>query len=101
MVDKDSRNNSSLIGKMQINVKTTKKDMNVDFIIPNEENPLIVIEATRLSCKRSRYDINFRIAYLDHRFQLLKLKYSNIKTFMIIKCDNEIYEQVKRVMKRE
>ena len=54
-----------------------------------------------MSNQFNRFNITFRIAYIDHRFQLLKLKYPNIKTFMIIKCDESITNLVKRIIERE
>lgn len=84
-------------------LKSIKKKLNVDFVIPNSENPLVVIEATKLSQKGPsvRYNINFRVTYIDHRFQLLKLKYKNLKTILAINCSEGQRNLVKRVIRRE
>jgi len=86
--------------KIHANVSSARKDLNVDFIIPSVNNPLIAIEVTKLS-ERKRKDLVHRIAYLDHRFQLLKLKHEKIQTILVIECKNSQKDMIKKYIQRE
>ena len=81
-------------------LNTIRKTINVDFVIPNPEKPKIVVEVTNVS-KVRRKDIIHRVAYLDHRFQLIKLKYKNIFTVLVIECHDSYENLVKRILERE
>ncbi len=89
--------------KIHQDLKSARKKLNVDFVIPDEENPLIAIEVTNFCRKKlsTRYNINVRTVYIDHRFQLLKLKHKNIKTILGINCSEGQRNLVKRIIKRE
>lgn len=100
---KDILEKNNLPFKIHQDLKSARKKLNVDFVISDAENPLIAIEVTKLNQKglSIRYNINFRVAYIDHRFQLLKLKYKNLKTILVINCSEGQRNLVKRVIKRE
>ena len=92
-------NNNVLVQK-HVNMIVNTKTLNIDFIIYNDDKPLFAIEATKLKETR-RKNITHRIAYIDHRFQIIKLKYPNINTGIIIRVDKGQEQLVKRIIERE
>jgi len=86
--------------QIHANLYFHEKNLNVDFIIPSIKNPLVAIEITKLN-QIKRKDIIHRIAYLDHRFQMLKKLYQDISTIMLIKCEKFQEDLVNRIIKRE
>lgn len=86
--------------EIHANLNGIKKKLNVDFVIPSSKSPLIILEVTKLSTKK-RKDIVHRIAYIDHRFQLLKLSNPRLITFIIIECSDSQEKLVRRIVERE
>jgi len=91
---------SKISFQIHANLYFYEKNLNIDFIIPSVENPLVAIEITKLN-QVKRKDIIHRIAYLDHRFQMLKKLNKKISTIMIIMCEKFQEDLVNRVIKRE
>lgn len=66
-----------------------KRDINVDFAIPNSENPFLVIETFDFSIKNKNVShCKLRVRETDHKFQMIKLRNPNLKTMMIIRLNN-------------
>jgi hypothetical protein len=83
---------------------TIKRKINVDFIIPNEKEPKVIIEAFKFHVKNGNFNgVRTRVGIVDHRFQLIKLSFTNVKTTMIIKLDGElpVRENVKELLELE
>jgi len=92
--------NNNLLTQKHVNIIVNTKTLNIDFIIYHNDKPLFAIEATKLKETR-RKNITHRIAYIDHRFQIIKLKYPNINTGIIIRVDKGQEQLVKRIIERE
>jgi len=82
------------------NITVNKKTFNIDFIISTNKKPIIAIEVTKLS-QTKRISFMYRLTYLDHRFQILKLKYPEIQTFIILQCNKDQENLIKRIIERE
>jgi hypothetical protein len=93
------KNDHMVIFKHQ-NLTINRKTMNFDFFVSLDDKPFLIVEVTKLKYKE-RKDLNNKFAYLDHRFQLIKLKYPNVKTMIIIQVDGKQQKLVKRVAERE
>jgi DNA-binding XRE family transcriptional regulator len=76
--------------KSHANVRGIKKVLNVDFAIPNEENPRIVIEAFEFTARRKFSHCRLKICATDQRFQQLKLNHKELKTVLIVKFKDEM-----------
>jgi len=76
------------------------KILNVDFVIPSSQNPSKVIEVTKISTKKFG-NIERRLCFIDHRFQLLKLRNPNLKTIMFVNSQNGRLKSVNRIIKSE
>ncbi len=67
-------------------VSCIKRSINVDFAIPDSENPKFIIEVSKFSLKKMKLtNTRLRIGNIDHRFQMLKMKYPAIKTILCIR----------------
>jgi hypothetical protein len=98
---KESKN----YAKLHSTIKFDERELNFDFLIFKNNNLTTVIEATKLlgapKEQNIRTRVRYRISYVDHRFQLIKKFYPNIKTIMVIKCLKERENLVKRFLKVE
>ncbi len=82
-------------------VQCTKKILNIDFVIPNSQDPKIIIETFAVLNSKSLSSL-VRIRELDHKFQMLKLKHPNVKTILAIKFMKPIIlERVHRFIEEE
>jgi len=67
-------------------VQGLKRDFNVDFVIPDSKNPKILIESFDFSLNSKTVSHSkTRVCHVDHRFQMMKGKNKNIKTFLFIR----------------
>jgi hypothetical protein len=96
----DFNENSGVHAKIHHVSQINKKSMNIDFMIFDGGLPIVAIEATKLSNIKTK-DLTHRIAYLDHRFQMLKTKHPNLTTMMILQCDKSNKDRARRVADRE
>jgi len=76
------------------------RKLNTDFAIPNPNNPRLAIEVTRIFDKNFG-DIQRRIFFLDHKFQLIKISLPRVKTMMFVRCRNEKLAVVKGIFDRD
>jgi transcriptional regulator with XRE-family HTH domain len=76
-----------------------------DFLIPNSKKPLLAIECKTIqsTSKRSFRIISYRIAYeIGYKFRLLKEKFPNIKTILILESELEkLPERVVKIFEKE
>ena len=98
-------NKNKINFELHYNIKYKEKNSNIDFIIIKNKTPIIAIEATKLLSKpkmnTDRVRISHRIAYLDHKFQILKKVYPKLTTIIAIKSLEEKENLIKRIIKRE
>ncbi|OIN88651.1 MAG: hypothetical protein COY38_01780 [Candidatus Aenigmarchaeota archaeon CG_4_10_14_0_8_um_filter_37_24] len=80
-------------------VRGFRKEFNVDFSVPNSDNPSFVIEVTSFLTKRFS-DIERRLFFVDHRFQLLKIENPNLMTIFAIKCRKDKEFMVKNIIRK-
>ncbi len=83
-------------------IKGVKKEINVDFVIPNVRNPSIVIEVFRSRSKKLS-NVKIRLNVIDSRFHQLKLKYHHINTIILVKLSKfqTLTKEVKKLLERE
>lgn len=80
-------------------VKGFGKKFNVDFVIPSSTNPSIIIEVTSFVSKKFG-DIERRMFFVDHRFQMLKIENPNLKTIFAIRCRLDKESMVKNIIRK-
>lgn len=80
--------NAKLPFEMHARVKGLKRDYNVDFVIPDVQNPKVVIEVVRVRLRLGKKKY-YRppICQVDHRFQMIKAQHPQICTVLVLLCD--------------
>jgi len=96
--------NAGIPFKMHARVTGLKRDYNVDFAIPDDQAPSVLIEViqTQLMPKKNK---NYRlfISLIDHKFQMIKARHPNIFTALIFYCNGPplIVERARDMIKIE
>jgi len=81
--------------KLHATLKTEKIMMNVDFAIPNEKEPRIIIEVFETDIHRFSNTI-MKAVMVDHRFQHIKRSNSSVITIMIAEFKGEALALMKK-----
>lgn len=66
-------------------VEGKNKKYNVDFLIPNKEDPRIIIECFMFKRSVTTHNWKYKVCSTDHRFQALKIKNPKLIAIMVIK----------------
>ncbi|MCD6403153.1 MAG: hypothetical protein J7K98_02390 [Candidatus Aenigmarchaeota archaeon] len=81
-------------------VSGISRDFCVDFVIRRKEKPIILIEAFKFSLKsKSPSNSKVRIDQVDHRFQVIKARWPNVKCIMCVEFDREIHPATVEILK--
>jgi hypothetical protein len=85
--------------KLHATLECNGKPFNVDFVIPSCENPKIVIEV--FSSKSNSRNLRAKAIITDHRFLVLKMKDSQLKTVMIEETRPFVTQETKEHIRKE
>jgi DNA-binding XRE family transcriptional regulator len=83
--------------KLHATLECNGKLFNVDFAIPDANNPKIIIEA--FSIQKNTRNFKLKSLVIDHRFLLFKMKKPKLKTIMIGEINNFTEETKEEVIK--
>ena len=77
-------------------LKAFSREINVDFIIPNKENPQVIIEVAKAFAERPirKNNIERKIRELDHKFYDIKRTNPNVKCILICFTNKKINEKI-------
>ena len=81
--------------ELHANVDGIKKPFNVDFAIPNELKPKVIIEAATCNPKtRLRTNLRNKVEIIDHRFQHLKMLHKDVVTILCLELPGVIVNEI-------
>ena len=105
VINGESVENLDFYIKLHANLILNNRKLNFDFLIFENNNPIAVIEATKMLGINHesgiRTKVRYRLSYVDHRFQMINKFYPNIKTIIVVKCRKEREDLVKRFIEAE
>jgi transcriptional regulator with XRE-family HTH domain len=92
-------NSHNIPFKLHATLECNGKLFNVDFAIPDSNNPKIVMEV--FTCKSDAINLRARVVITDHRFLIFKMKNPQLKTIMIGEINPLITQETKENIQKE
>jgi transcriptional regulator with XRE-family HTH domain len=92
-------NSHNIPFKLHATLECNGKLFNVDFAIPDSNNPKIIMEV--FTCKSDAINLRARVVITDHRFLIFKMKNPQLKTIMIGEINPLITQETKENIQKE